>query len=180
MFLLIYSISLSLWFAHWEGRNGGQHVPGRRYVCQCGSFYQRETVTVLHLPGVILCYFELFAFNGGDEDVLQQRGRVKLKQEGESWCIFEIQNGSGLASVVATAASRQLAKWLAGNVNIFHLFAAPRVSEFLDQGIQGASTRIDLTTRRVFQRLLTCYHGQSEAAFVFATPGMQPLVRDLI
>lgn len=125
-------------------------------------------------------YFELFAFNGGDADVLQQRGRVKLKQEGESWCIFEIQNGSGLASVVATAASRQLAKWLAGNVNIFHLFAAPRVSEFLDQGIQVASTRIDLTTRRVFQRLLTCYHGQSEAAFVFATPGMQPLVRDLI
>lgn len=125
-------------------------------------------------------YFVLFAFNGGDADVLQQRGRVKLKQEGESWCIFEIQNGSGLASVVATAASRQLAKWLAGNVNIFHLFAAPRVSEFLDQGIQGASTRIDLTTRRVFQRLLTCYHGQSEAAFVFATPGMQPLVRDLI
>lgn len=143
-------------------------------------FYQRETVTVLHLLGVILCYFEPFAFNGGDADVLQQRGRVKLKQEGESWCIFEIQNGSGLASVVATAASRQLAKWLAGNVNIFHLFAAPRVSEFLDHGIQGASTRIDLTTRRVFQRLLTCYHEQSEAAFVFATPGMQPLVRDLI
>ena len=56
--LLIYSIPLSLWFTLTlrEGRNGGQHVPGRRYVCQCGSFYQTETPTLLHPPG---CYTAL-------------------------------------------------------------------------------------------------------------------------
>lgn len=32
----------------------------------------------------------------------------------------------------------------------------------------------------VFKRLLKCYHGQSETAFVFASSGMQPLVRVLI
>lgn len=69
--------------------------------------------------------------------MLLQGGRVKLKQEGEGWCIFGIQNGSGLASVVATAASRQLAKLLARNVNIFHLFTALRVSECLDGGCRG-------------------------------------------
>lgn len=53
--LLIYSIPLSLWFTLTlrEGRNGGQHVPGRRYVCQCGSFYQTETPTLLHPPAVM-------------------------------------------------------------------------------------------------------------------------------
>lgn len=48
LFLLIYSIGRSLWFTLTlrEGRNGGQHVPGRRYVYQSGSFIRHKPFAV--------------------------------------------------------------------------------------------------------------------------------------
>lgn len=83
---------------------------------------------------------------------------------------------------MATTASRELAKWLAYNVNLFQLSAPLLVFGFriVRPGIRVTDTRLDLSARHVFKSLLKCYHGLSEPAFVFASSGMQPLVRVLI
>lgn len=64
LFLVIYSITLSLWFTLTlrEGRNGGQHVPGRRYVYQWGSFI-RQTFSVSHPLGVVWRHCRKFVSN---------------------------------------------------------------------------------------------------------------------
>ena len=57
--LLIYSIPLSLWFTLTlrEGRNGGQHVPGRRYVCMSmWIFLSNRNTNTFASPG---CYVAL-------------------------------------------------------------------------------------------------------------------------
>lgn len=75
--------------------------------------------------------------------------------------------GQASRSVVATAASRQLATSLAYNVNILQmseplLGSAVRI---IGPGIRMADRPRELSTRHVFKRLLKCYHGLSEPAF---------------
>lgn len=111
------------------------------------------------------------------ELVLEQEGEYFLNIWDSKWvrpCVCRGHSGSQPPACLATS------------LKCKHFFSCRHLSPLPCRcvntrgGIWKSDTPRHLTARHVFKRLLNDYHRQPEAAFVFASSGMQPLVRVLI